>query len=96
MPVCELGEGMPGIVVGITEAYCIYRLDATETLCVRRWREIGLGYICPAPTLSVSENDRRNASATLLRELLALEQVAALTTAQQTTLRELTNLLCSR
>ncbi len=98
MPVCELGDGMPGIVVGITEAYCIYRIDATETLCVRRWREIGLGNICPAPTLlptDVNVNDRHNASATLLRELLALEHVASLTTAQQTTLCELTNLLCS-
>ena len=97
MPVCEMGDGTPGSIVGIMEAFCIYRLHDIETLCVANWRDIALSNICPASTLlatDVNENDRRNASATLLRELLGLQRVATLTTAQQATLKELVELLC--
>lgn len=97
MTVCEMGDGTPGNIVGITEAFCIYRLDDIETLCVVNWRDIALSNICPASTLlttDVDENDRRNASATLLRELLGLQRVATLTPAQQATLKELVALLC--
>lgn len=65
MLVCEMGDGTPGDIVGITEAFCIYRLHDIETLCVANWREIAVSNICPASTLlatDVNENDRRNAS----------------------------------
>ncbi|MEO8493891.1 MAG: hypothetical protein ABI614_02395 [Planctomycetota bacterium] len=97
MTVCEVGDGTRSSIVGITEAFCIYRLHDIETLCVTRWREIALSNICPASVLlptDVDENDRRNASATLLRELLGLERVATLTPTQQTTREELLELLC--
>ncbi|MCA9125261.1 MAG: hypothetical protein H6822_09425 [Planctomycetaceae bacterium] len=97
MPVCEMGDGTPGSIVGFTDGYCIYRLDDGETLCVAPWRGIALSNICPASTLlpaDVSENDRQNASATVLRELLSLHRIAKLTPAQQTTSEELLELLC--
>lgn len=97
MTICEIGDGRPGNIVGITEAFCIYRLDDSETLCVANWRDIALSNICPASTLlatDVNENDRRNASATLLRELLGIQLVATLSPTQQATLDELLAFLC--
>ena len=78
LQVCVMPDGSPGIITGI-------------------WQDVALGNVCPAPTLlpiDVTENDRRNASATVLRELLALQQVAELTPDQTTTLEGLVNLLC--
>ena len=97
MPVCEMAHGVPGNIVGITQAFCVYRLADTETLCVSNWRDIALGNVCPAPSLlspDVTENDQRNASAALLRELLGLEHVATLTSAQQAAMDELIEFLC--
>ena len=97
MPVCVMTDGSPGTVAGITQAFCIYRIDGTDSLAVANWRDIAVGNICPAPTLlptDITENDRRNASATVLRELIGLEHVAELTPGQSTTLKELVRLLC--
>ena len=82
MPVCEIGDGTPGRITGITQAFCLYRLGDGDTLCVANWRDIAVGNTCPAPTLlpaSVRENDLRNASATVLRELLSLQHLGPLT-----------------
>jgi hypothetical protein len=76
MPVVDINDGIPGAIVGITQAYCIYRLFESESLIVASWQEIALGNVCPADPLlpaDVTENDRRNAQAALLRELLALQ-----------------------
>jgi hypothetical protein len=92
-----MSDGTPGHIAGISQAFCIYRLVDAETLCVANWRDIAIGNICPAPSLlpaTVSENDGRNGSATVLRELLALHQVAPLTSAQKATLEELVCFLC--
>ena len=97
MPVCEMAHGVPGNIVGITQAFCVYRLADTETLCVSNCRDIALGNVCPAPSLlspDVTENDQLNASAALLRELLELEHVATLTSAQQAAMDELIEFLC--
>ena len=91
MPVVDINDGIPGTIVGITQAYCIYRLPETETLVVATWRDIALGNVCPADALlpaDVTANDRRNAQATVLRELLALQQFG-LSAAQTTVLDEL-------
>src|SRR5690349_17550195 len=85
--------GVPsGEVLGITQQYCIYRLAETGGLCVANWRELALGNVCPAdPLLSrdVTKNDKLNASATVLRELLGLQQLTELTAAQKAALDEL-------
>ena len=97
IPVCLMTDGSPGTIAGITQAFCIYRIDGTDSLAVANWREVALGGICPAPTLlptDVVENDHRNASATVLRELLGLEHVGPLTPGQGGTLEELVRLLC--
>ena len=98
MTVHEACDGTAGTVVGITQAYCVYRVADGRQLCVAHWRDLALGNICPAEPLlpaEVSENDRRNASATVLRELLSLERLGSLTPAQQAVLEELIALLCS-
>ena len=94
--VFDVSDCPSGTVAGITQAYCLYRLADTETenetLCVAAWRDIALGNICPAGLLlpaDVTENDRRNASATALRELLQLKQFGQLTPAQKAALDEL-------
>ncbi|MCB9923069.1 MAG: hypothetical protein H6822_12870 [Planctomycetaceae bacterium] len=97
MTVCEVGDSTPGTIVGITEAFCIYHLDCLESLCVANWRDIALSSICPASTLlptDVNENDRRNARATLLRELVGLQRIATLTPTQRATSEELIEFLC--
>jgi hypothetical protein len=96
MPVIEVTDGIFGTIVGITQAFCLYRLNDTDALCVAAWPEIALSNICPAAPLlptNVTENDRRNAGAGVLRELLALQQFG-LTTAQQEALDELVAELC--
>jgi hypothetical protein len=55
------------------------------------WRDVVLGNLCPADALlpaDVTESDRRNAQAAVLREMLALRQFG-LTTVQTTVLDEL-------
>ena len=97
MPIIETNDVTAGRVVGVTQAYCIYRLSAADRLCVARWRDIALGNVCPVDALlphDVTENDRRNSNATLLRELLALQQLGPLTAAQTTVLHELHAYLC--
>jgi hypothetical protein len=91
MPVVEIDDGLPGTIAGITQAFCIYRLPETETLVVAPWHDIALGNICPAEPLlpvDVTENDRRNAQAAMLREVLALRQFG-LTELQTAVLDEL-------
>ena len=86
-------------IVGITQAYCIYRLAETNHLQVSSWRDLALANICPAaPLLSddVTENDHRNASATVLRELLALERIGSLTPEQRAVVDGVLGYLCER
>lgn len=97
MPVVEVADGVPGRIVGITPAYCVYRFAETGALAVAAWHEVALGNICPADPLlplDVEGKDRQNASAALLRELLALRQFG-LTPVQQASLDELVDALCS-
>jgi hypothetical protein len=98
MPVVEIDAGEPGEIVGYTQAFCIYRISESDALVVADWRDVALGDICPAEPLlpaDVSENDRRNASAAVLRELLRLKQFV-LTATQTAALEELAAELCSR
>lgn len=95
--VYDLAEETPGTVVGITEAYCIYRAQYSEQLAVARWNSIALANLCPAAQLlprDVAVRDHHNASAALLRELIALRQVSLLTPHQQAVFNELVELLC--
>lgn len=95
-PVFDLADGTPGLVVGVTEAYCLYRTQDSR-LAVSSWRETAVSAICPAAQLlprEVTASDVRNASARLLRELLARELVAPLTENQRATREELVKLLC--
>lgn len=93
MKVYDVSDISGGKVVGITQQYCIYRRAESGNLCVANWREVALGNICPADPLlpgDVTVNDRLNASATVLRELLELQHLAGgLTAAQQAVLDEL-------
>jgi hypothetical protein len=96
MRVVEVTDATVGTIVGCTEAFGIYRTSEPHALAVARWCELALLDVCPAAPLlpaDVIENDRRNASATVLRELLALEQFG-LTAAQTAALRELVAQLC--
>jgi len=91
MSVVDITSDPAGTLVAFTGAYCIYRLDGSESLAVASWRDIAVGPVCPAAPLlsaSVTENDRHNASATVLRELLALKQFG-LTECQATSHDEL-------
>lgn len=93
----DLAQEVPGVVVGLTEAYCLYWAGETDRLAVTRWRDIALANICPAPQLlplEVTTRDHHNASATVLRELLGLRQVSSLTAHQQAAFDELVALLC--
>ena len=97
MCVIDASEVDTGTIVGITQAYCIYRPSDGDQLQVGAWRDLALVNVCPAePLLSddVRENDRRNASATVLRELLALERISRLDGAQQTVCDQLISDLC--
>ena len=66
-----------GTVVGVCRDYCICQLDQSEDLWVGNWRDLAVGGLCPARQLlpaDVTENDLRNASAVLLKELLNVRQ----------------------
>ena len=96
MRVMEISDAMPATIVGITSAFCIYRITETGALAVANWRDVALGDVRPAEPLlpaGVIEIDRRNAGATVLRELLALQQFG-LTAAQTAALDELVAELC--
>jgi hypothetical protein len=86
MTVVPIEDVDVGTVVGITETFCVYGLSETNSLQVSSWRDLALGNICPASPLlpiDVKENDHRNASATVLRELLALGRISDLTPQQR-------------
>ncbi len=96
MTVVPIDDALTGIIRGITETYCIYQLPGSERHCVAAWPELALAHVCPAPQLlpaDVTEADRQNASAAVLRELLLLEQFG-LSTTQKTAKDELLNRLC--
>jgi hypothetical protein len=98
MRVVDASDMDTGTILGITQAYCVYRTSDDCDLQVAAWRDMAVANICPAhPLLSdqVAENDRRNASATVLRELLALERLGPLRKEQQTVRDELMAFLCS-
>ena len=95
MSVVDITLEPAGTLVAFTGAYCIYRLDGSDTLAVANWRDVAVGPVCPAAPLlpaGVEENDRRNASATVIRELLALKQFG-LSERQTTAYDELTQYL---
>jgi hypothetical protein len=84
MTVVPRDDADAGTICGITEAYCLFRLTGAQCYAVAAWSELALANVCPSPHLlpaDVTQNDRRNASAAVLRELLALEQFG-LSTAQ--------------
>ena len=92
MSVVDISDAHAGVIVGITQAYCLYRLPHTNRLRVSRWRELALANIRPAdPWLAddAAGNGHRNASAAVLRELLALEQAGPLTPHQEAVCDEL-------
>ena len=96
MPVIDINDGTAGIIAGVTQAYCIYRVSNKEALVVAAWRDVAVGNLCPADALlpaDVAENDHRNAQAAVLRELLALPHFG-MTVAQATLLEELVTALC--
>lgn len=99
MTVHETCDGTAGTVAGITQAYCVYRTRDGDQLSVANWRDLTLGNICPAESLlgdDVADQDRRNGSATVLRELLLLERLGPLTPAQAAVRDELVADLCRR
>ena len=97
MPVVSLDDSPPGRIVGITRSYCIYRAAGMDSVTVAPWREVALGNVCPAHALlpsDIGENDRLNASATVLRELSELKRVAKLSASQSAAYQELLDVLC--
>ena len=96
MPVVQIEDGSCGEVVGITHGYCVYQLARTQSLAVAAWPELALANIRPAKSQlhsDVTEDDRRNSLARVLRELLALKQFG-LSAKQEATLAELLAELC--
>ena len=96
MQVVDMTGFVAGTIGGFTQAFCIYNIESHDNLSVANWRDVAIGPVCPAEPLlptDVTENDRRNASATVLRELLALKQFG-LTPAQTTVHDELIAYLC--
>ncbi|MCA9124752.1 MAG: hypothetical protein H6822_01890 [Planctomycetaceae bacterium] len=77
MQVVDMTGFVAGTIGGFTQAFCIYNIESHDNLSVANWRDVAIGPVCPAEPLlptDVTENDRRNASATVLRELLSLKQ----------------------
>jgi hypothetical protein len=88
MSVIPIDDVPVSTIVGVTQSYCVHQLADASHLLVSSWRDLALANICPADPLlpnDVRENDHRNASATVLRELLALERIGSLTSDQQAT-----------
>ena len=97
MPVVILEDCPAGRIIGITQAHCIFRLTAPDMITVAPWSEVALGNVCPSHALLPSDvqvNDRLNASATVLRELLKLRQASRLTDLQSNACQELLAELC--
>ena len=96
MQVVNMSNDGAGTIVGITQGFCIYRIEHSDGLSVGRWEDMALGGICPVDALlpaDVTENDRRNWSAHVLSELLGLAQFG-LTPTQTATHDELIEYLC--
>ena len=96
MTVVPIDDAPVGTIRGITQAHCIYQLNGSERICVAAWPELALANVCPAPQLlpaDVTQADRQNAGAAVLRELLLLEQFG-LSPAQQAAKDELLMQLC--
>ena len=96
MRIVDMAAELSGTIVGITQAFCIYRLADSETLSVASWRNVALANVCPAEPLlpaDVTQNDRRNAQARLLGELLQLRPFG-LTAVQTAAYDELVAALC--
>jgi len=96
MPVVGIDDNPPATIAGITQEYCLYRHAHSGMLAVARWGEVALGHLCPAPPLlpaDVTQRDRGNAQAAVLRELLNLRQ-SELTPQQQKVLEALVAELC--
>lgn len=96
MRVVDMTGEVSGTIVGFTQAFCIYKIESLDDLSVANWRDVALGPVCPAEPLlptDVTDNDRRNASATVLRELLALKQFG-LSPTQTAVHDELIDYLC--
>ena len=97
MRVVNMNNDSAGTIAGITQGFCIYRLDETDSLSVGAWEEMALGGICPVDALlpaDVTENDRRNWSAHVLSEFLGLQQFG-LTASQTAAYDELIGYLCA-
>jgi hypothetical protein len=97
MQVVPLEDATLGTVRGITQAYCVYQLAGSGRLCVAAWSQLALANVSPTHQLlpaDVTENDRQNASAMVLRELLLLEPFG-LSAAQAAAKEELLHQLCS-
>jgi hypothetical protein len=83
-------------VLGVTEGFCIYRVDATDSVAVSPWHNLALANICPAQPLlpaDATESDRQTAQAATLHELLTLQQFG-LSDKQQAAMTELIAELC--
>jgi hypothetical protein len=96
MTVVPIEDAPAGTIRGITETCCIYQLAESDRFCVAAWRELALANVCPTPQLlpaDVTQADRQNASAAVLRELLLMEQFG-LSPAQQAAKDELLTQLC--
>jgi len=93
-PVCEMSTGTLGQAVGVTNAYCIYRLnskDLKDCFSVAPWRDIAVGNVAPSWDLlprDWDENDRFDNYAALFRELAAIHP-NHMTSTLETTLQEI-------
>jgi len=93
-PVCEMSTGTLGQAVGVTGAYCIYRINSKEAECsfsVARWRDIAVGNVAPSWDLlpkNWDEIDRLDSYAALFRDLAAIHP-NHMTSTLETTLQEI-------
>ena len=96
MQVVDMSNDATGTIVGFTEGFCIFRIEGIDSMSVADWNDVALGPVCPAGPLlptDIAEMDRRNAGATVLRELLGLKQFG-LTPTQTAAYDELVKYLC--
>ena len=98
MIVVSLEGNRPGAIKGITQGYCVYSFD-DQNVSVEPWKNLAVANVCPAAPLlpsTVSDNDRLNAAACVLRELSLLKSLSELTPRQTAAMEELLVLLCPR
>lgn len=96
MRVYETWTGTIAEVVGFTQMYCLYKTAGATEVSVAPWSEVALANICPADAVlprDMTEIDRANARAALLREFL-VARAYGLSAAQETALLELESALC--